>query len=150
MSECVSSSKAFGVTSGAQLFGPMVAGPWNNLYPDVSHLNPISHDFSLGPGSVPNTEKLKHRIRSRIRRSRLRSPTHTHTHTQRERCPFPLHSFWRYSFQLWKSEGLFSHSLSQSTDGKSYAIQQECATLPFLRLSSTQERANLWESPARW
>lgn len=46
----------------------------------------------------------------------------------------------------WKVRGCFpSHSCS--IDGKSYAILEECATLPFLQLSSSQEQANLWEFP---
>lgn len=46
-------------------------------------------------------------------------------------------------FQLGKW-GIFSQSpplLTHSIDGKSDAIRQECATLPSLQLSSTQERA---------
>lgn len=63
-----------------------------------------------------------------------------------ERCPFPLRCFKTAFISTWKVRDYFPIP-SRSTDGKSYAIRQECATLPFLQLSSTQERANLWESP---
>lgn len=48
-------------------------------------------------------------------------------------------------FQLWKKGDCFPIS---STDGKSDAIRQECATLPFPQIPSTKDlHANLWDFP---
>lgn len=65
-------------------------------------------------------------------------------HVLEKRHPFfHFTAYYCIYFNL-ENEGFFSQSpplLTHSIDGKSYAIRQECATLPSLQLSSTQERA---------
>lgn len=82
------------------------------------------------------------RMESRLQLFRLwthlrPTPWHSKSTCLRE-MPFstsqPITSF----ISTWKMRDYFPIP-SRSTDGKSYAIQQECATLPFLQLSSTQE-----------